>query len=214
MREHFRNKIPTHNPEVAVYALNQPVSIPDDDPINVQIAQYLKLVQESSGQTGETASAAHALRKVIAFSVEERLGGNRRSALRDSNRESTRPWKSGNDSLVHLRQKYVYKYSTAEGTPENVQYLRHKYQLLQRYLGHYIPQSVFFLTERTPGFTKKAESKPFMALRHATTIQRAIQGETFLEMSKSKPDKRKRPEVVRALRAAHDAYEDAKTRLA
>lgn len=223
MKPGIRVREQSSNENVSIYRIPNSSRVTLTPDTARQLERFLELWDESTNweRGGEHVDAVEArvselrnLRKNVVGEVEGLLKGSRRSAFTRSEHETTSPWRSGSDNYVYLDSggKYVYKYSTQEGRPENVLYLRHKYQLLKKYLGSdLIPQTVFFLVERIPGFTKKTQADPLAPRTHAASIQRYVPGKTFREMT---VQERTQPEVISALRVAHKRYTDAKKRIA
>lgn len=223
MRQDIRVRQPSGHEDVSVYRLPDASHLLLPPEVARSLETFLQLWEDSTNwernpgtqkEVEARVSQLRELRRNIVKNVEYLLKGVRRSVLSSSAQETTSPWRSGSDSYVYLdaNNKYVYKYSTQEGKPEHVQYFRHKYILLKKYLGEdLIPQSVFFLGERLPGFTKKTQAEPLSPRVHTISIQRFIPGRTFQEMTQ---EEKLNPEVVKALRTAHKRYVDAKKRLA
>jgi hypothetical protein len=112
----------------------------------------------------------------------------------------------------HGMHRWLVKYShdKLKATPQHVEFLQKKVQLLELFLGQYIPRTrVIYGERRRKGFNQKDPNIPTPVVKSAITIQEYIHGKTFKEMT---PEERALPEVQDALKHALLGY--AEMRLA
>jgi hypothetical protein len=130
---------------------------------------------------------------------------SQRNILKDSWCKDRLIW-SWKDNRVYQYSKdsYVYKESVLYGTPENILFLRWKYALLRRYLGHLIPQSRFVLGEvlKNQQVNMKIGNVPVFETK-VITIQRKVKWKSLQLMTF---DERKDQDLLDSLKIAHQKY--------
>lgn len=129
---------------------------------------------------------------------------SQRNILTGSDREHLFIW-HWHDNVVFPLWKYVYKESSAEALPINLEYLKNKYWILKKYLWENIPKSYFVLWEslkKVWGKNRKLNPMRRPVLT-ALTIQKRI---NWKDLSKMTPEEKKSPDFQEKLEKAHQKY--------
>lgn len=135
-----------------------------------------------------------------------------KNILKKSTREDTMIW-HGKDSNVFAypgkTKKFIYKETAQEGSlweakPENVIYLRRKYDLLKKYLGNTIPQTRFVLGEvNHPTRIAKGIEMVDIPQKSIITLQRRVAGSDLQKMPR---EAKSAPLFLKKLKKAHQKY--------
>lgn len=227
----FRQKETTHNPTVEKYVFTEV-----EPEYEIWIQRYLDLFTKaqrvvaikatmspaekrsfkSDVLTGEEKEEMRELKQKI-VDYKKRQSQQKQSVLWDS---ELRPlFDSGKDNAVYLSKKgrFVMKYSGKEysATPETVEYLRKKYEILRGNMGDFIPQSAFVYGEKRTEMVKGKIDENILnsgdTREVAITMQRRVQGKNFREMTQ---DEKSRPEVLESLEEGFRLYWRLKRKLA
>jgi hypothetical protein len=221
MTKPFREKIPTDNPNVDKYIFTDTNVNAISEDVQKKVDRFNILRDKSQQWTNESKKQRQVspediqeiqeLKKELIHYFRNKINNCHKSILSDSANEEQLPWRTGADSEVYESSngKQVYKYSmpSYDANPETIEYLRHKYSLLKKFLGDYIPKTSFFLGERLTKFKNKNPQNALKADVRAVTIQKRVAGKTFKEMT---PKERTDPKVIQALKEAHRKYIMAK----
>lgn len=230
----FRSSEPTSNVNVKLYRfLEHDIDIPDDPEKGNwagKMLRYAELHEETlKAKQNHTTPSPELVEEKRQLSTEldgylsRRFKRYRRSVLKSSLGQNTRPHAHGKDSHVYYygemedfiknpdTPRYVQKYSvpSRETGPDNIEYLAKKYKLLRKFLGEHIPRAWFILGEYRHGIPKQGLGNLHTTLR-AITIQREVRGKTFSEMTQ---EMRERPEVQEALKEAITKYRELRAKV-
>lgn len=138
--------------------------------------------------------------------AHEQGGRGGKNILNASNKEDRTVWFGQDNRVFGFKNfsKVIYKESSQPAGPEELLYLRRKYNILKTYLGKLIPQTRFVLGEvnhekRVTKWMANVDI-PQMSI---ITIQRKIEGDNLQKMNR---EKKKNPTLLSALEKGHKKY--------